>query len=125
MLKREGPGWLIARDPSREKYPVMIGGNDWAFELTQNEWESLIPLLFDLEKQVALLGNQLMPEEAITLELERTPWWACLDGEIDCWSLQLILKSGQCDSRGIEAFWPVPAAQSISTAMRIIWDSSQ
>ena len=126
MINHEGPGWRLARDPSRRSFPVLIGGDGWAFELTENEWLSLVPLVDELINEHKKLENQLMKEESISLEIERQPWWGCLDGDRESWSLQIILEGqGEGESlRGLEAFWPIPAAQAITSAMRTVWDCS-
>ena len=125
MIQHEGSGWRVARDSSRSSFPVIIGGDGWALELTEEEWISLIPLIEDLINQHKQLENQLIPEESIYLEIERKPWWACLDGDRDSWSLQLILEDSGTSNRGFEAYWPIPAAQSIASAMRSIHYSSR
>ncbi len=125
MIQKEGPGWQIAMDSSRGFFPFMIGGDDWAIELTKNEWETLIPLIDDLISQHQQMQSVLMPEEMIALEIERKPWWGCLEGYKDSWSLQLILYGQANHERGAELFWPMPAAQKITTEMRRIWDSFQ
>ena len=124
MIKKEGPGWRLARDPSRNPFPFLIAGENWAIELTEDEWFSLAGLIFDLVDQHEQLEGQLMPEETLLLELERSPWWGALDGDRSCWSLQLILNECSEHLRSVELHWPVPAAQEIVSAMRNIWDSS-
>ncbi len=123
MYQTEGPGWLLARDSGRELFPVMIGGDGWAIEIREDEWTVLASLILDLMKQHESLENQLMPEEALCLEMERQPWWACLDGDRDSWSLKLVLKGNNSSHRGAEMEWPIPAAQGIALAMRNMWDS--
>ena len=125
MIQHEGPGWRLAKDSSREKFPVIIGGDGWALELTEQEWISLIALINELITQHKGLENQLMQEESISLEIERQPWWGCLDGDRDSWSLHLVFESQASSERGFEAFWPKPAAQSIAYAMRNMWDCCQ
>ena len=122
MIQNEGPGWRLARDTSRTTFPVIIGGDGWAVELTEQEWLQLILLINELINQHKQLENQLMKEESICLEIERQPWWGCLDGDRDSWSLQIVLESNGESLRGFEAFWPVPAAQAITDAMRTVWD---
>jgi len=122
MIQHEGPGWRFARDTSRSAFPVIIGGDGWACELTEQEWLSLIPLVNDLINQHKQLEDQLMKEESICLEIERDDWWGCLDGDRDSWSLKIVLESNGESFRGFEAFWPIPAAQAIFNAMRIVWD---
>ncbi len=120
MIQFEGPGWRLARDSSRSDFPVMIGGSGWAIELSEKEWIALKPLIDELVNQHKQLFNQLMPGESICLEMERSPWWGCLDGDRDSWSLQLIFESNDQNARAFEAYWPIPAAQSIECAMRKI-----
>ena len=125
MIQQEGPGWRLARDPSRGSFPVLLGAEHWAIELTEEEWVSLVVLVDDLVEQYKNQESQLMPEEALCLEIERKPWWACLDGDRNAWSLQLVLEGDGRSRRGVEAFWPIPAAEAITAAMRTIWDSYQ
>ena len=122
MVEKEGPGWRIARDPSRIFFPVLIGGDHWAIELTEEEGKSLVDLVLELVEQYRELGDQLMVEEKVSLEIERDVWWACLDGNKADWSLQVIMQCKANKARGFEVFWPVPAAQSVASAMRLIWD---
>ena len=124
MIQQEGPGWRLARDSSRTGFPVIIGGESWALELTEQEWTVLVPVICELIDEHTSLKNQLMPDESISLELERQPWWGCIDGDKDSWSLKLVLEGDGNHIRGIEAYWPKPSAQAIAFAMRTMWDSS-
>ena len=49
MILQEGPGWRLARDPSRGEFSILVGGEGWAFELTEPEWNDLVALLSTLE----------------------------------------------------------------------------
>ncbi len=120
MIQQEGSGWRLARDNSRPNFPVIIGGEGWAIELTEGELISLRIIIDDLIFQHKKLENQLMPEETICLEMERAPWWVCLDGDKDTWSLQLVLEVNDQSFRGFEAYWPSPAAQFIASAIKKI-----
>ena len=123
MIKDEGLGWRIARDPNRETYTTLIGGETWAFEITDPEWNSLSDLLNQLIDQYKQIKNQLMKDEPIVLEIEKHPWKGFLEGDQFSWSLKLILKS-QEESRGVEMFWPSTVAESVTLAMRKMWDSN-
>ena len=125
MIRREGPGWRLVRDSSRRSFPVMIGGESWAVELSEQEWKTLIPVIDELINQHKKMENQLMAEESICLEIERLPWWGCLDGDKCSWSLQLIREGNEESLRRFEAYWPFPAAQSITCAMKEMWDLCQ
>ena len=124
MIQQEGPGWRFARDSSRCHFSVMIGGEGWAFELNEKEWTTLTSLIDELVYRHKQLASQLMPEEAICLEIGRESWWVCLEGDREAWSLQLVLEGNDQYLRGFEAFWPIPAAQSITSAMKIMSNCS-
>ena len=121
MIQQEGPGWRLARDPSRGVHPVLIGGEGWAFELTQPEWEALSDLVLTLERQHRALVDQLMAEEEIELELDRGLWWGCLQGDRGSWSLSVVLTPDA--GRGVEGHWPAPASAAMVAAMRTLWDN--
>ena len=88
MIKKEGTGWRIIRDSSRDNFSTLIGGETWAIELNKSEWERLVELVIDLSEQYKLVREQLMGDEDITLELERRPWLAILKGDQYGWSLR-------------------------------------
>ncbi len=123
MLKKEGPGWRIIRDSSRDNFSTLIGGENWAIELNKSEWENLVNLIVDMTDQYKSVKEQLMGEEDITLELERSPWLAILKGDQDGWSLRLILSSSGLSNRGAEIYWPRNVTNDVANAMRTMWDS--
>ncbi len=125
MIQHEGPGWRLAWDSSRKLFPYLIGGENWAFELSEKEWHALAAIICDLTDQHRVLQSQLMPEESISVELERLPWWACIDGLKDKWSLKLILLGDDHSSRSLEMYWPIPIGQVVTSLIRKMWDSSQ
>ena len=122
-IQQEGPGWRVARDPNRVEFTVLLGGQGWAFELTEPEWSGFCELLLELVNHHAALVDQLMAEEAIELELERGPWWACLEGDREQWSLSVVLTPAV--GRGVEGRWPIPASMALVGAVRTMWDSSR
>ena len=123
MIQNEGPGWRLSRDPIRGQFPVLIGGEAWAFELTEVEWSGFVEVIFELQRQHQQLHAQMMQEECICLEFEIEGWWGALEGDRDDWSLQVILEAKGSGMRGVEAHWPKPAAKAIAEAVRIMWDS--
>ncbi len=123
MIKKEGPGWRIIRDSSRDNFSTLIGGESWAIELNQLEWEILIKLILDLSNQYRDVKDELMGDEDITLESGRNPWLGILKGDQYGWSLKLILYSNDSINRGAEVFWPRNVTESVTSAMRIMWDS--
>ena len=108
----------MSLDPSRGEYCVLVGGERWAFELTEPEWRDLVAIL---EQQHRGLVDQLMPEESIELELDRGVWWGCLSGDRSQWELRILLTPQQ--GRAAEGGWPAPAAAAAVAALRTLWDS--
>ena len=123
MIKKEGPGWRIIRDSSRDKFSTLIGGDNWAIELNQSEWDNLVRVVSDLSNQYRNIKDQLMGDEDITLELESSPWIAILKGDQYGWNLTLILGSGDSFQRGAEVSWPRNVTFHLANAMRKMWDS--
>ena len=123
MIEERGLGWRLSRDSERERFSVLIEGENWAFELTEHEGIQLAYLANALSDQHHQMQEQLMAEESISLEMEIDPWWGCLDGDRESWGLQLVLFGEFESSRGLEVAWPAPAAQQVVIAMRKMWDS--
>jgi len=123
VIKKEGPGWRIIRDSSRDNFSTLIGGDSWAIELNQYEWETLVKVVNKLSDQYTDIKDQLMGDEDITLELESTPWLAILKGDQNGWNLKLVLDSNDSLNRGAEVSWPRDVTFSVAKAMRIMWDS--
>lgn len=121
MIQQEGPGWRLALDPDRPDFSALIGGEGWAFELTEKEWQGLVALLSALIEQHQSVQDLLMAEESIELEMERQGWWGCLEGDAQHWGIQIVLQGSQ-GCRGVEAHWPSPAAQAFTSAVRTVWD---
>ena len=123
MIKKEGPGWRLIRDSSRENFSTLIGGESWAIELNQFEWKTLVKVVIDLSDQYKNIKEQLMGDEDITLELESDPWLAILKGDQNGWKLKLILDSSDSLNRGAEVSWPRNVTTNVANAMRTMWDS--
>ena len=123
MIKKEGPGWRIIRDSSRDNFSTLIGGEYWAIELNQFEWETLAKVVIDLSDQYKDIKDQLMVDEDITLEMESNPWLAILKGDQYGWTLKLILDSSDSLHRGAEFFWPRDVTSHLAKAMRKMWES--
>ena len=122
MTQLEGPGWRLERDISKREFTVLIGAKDCAVELLETEWNSLCEIVFNLIDEHRKLKNNLMAEEEICLEMERYPWWACIDGTRESWSLKVILSEEDEKTRGLELFWPISTAHTFTVAMRTMCD---
>ena len=123
MIKKEGPGWRIIFDSSRDNFSTLIGVEDWAIELNKSEYDSLVEVVIELCDQYKLVKEQLMGDEDITLELERRPWLAILKGDQYGWNLRLILSASGLFNRGAEVYWPRNVTNHVANAMKTMWDS--
>ena len=115
-MQREGEGWRLAFDGSRQPFSVLVGGDGWAAELTQAEAEALRDAVADLVAQHQSLVDQLMAEEAIELELEREPWWLAIDGDRASWTLRVMLTPA-AGQRALEGSWSAAEAAPFSQAL--------
>ena len=123
MIKNEAEKGRIIKDLSRNQFQTLIGGESWAIELNQFEWETLVKVVIDLSDQYRDIKDQLMGDEDITLELESTPWLAILQGDQNGWNLKLVLDSNDSSNRGAEVFWPRSVTFRVVHALRTMWDS--
>lgn len=104
-------------DPGRDPYPVLIGGNDWATELRAEEARALCDGCSLLAEELEAIAHRLMPEERVTLELERGPLWMELEGRPFSCRLRFVLSPGP-SARGVEAGWDEPASAALMAALR-------
>ena len=116
MQVQEGEGWRWLVDPTRHPFSVLIGGKGWASELTAEEALRLGKGLLQLVQEHRALASQLMPEEAISLELERGPLWIALEGDRHVWTLRFVLTPG-AGGRAIEGSWLPGASAALVAAL--------
>ena len=123
MFKTEGAGWRLARDLSKGVFCVLIAGDNWALELTHDEWENIYSLVQKLKEQFLELKKQLIEEECFSIDLEQNSIWGSISGNKEAWNLKVVLTGDGHSIRGVEMFWPVKSAQEVTKAMRSMWDS--
>lgn len=116
----EGQGWRLVVDPCRAPWPVLVGAEDWAAELSAGEACLLASGVQELAAQLDALADQLMAEEAITLELERPcgagSLWLEIEGHPTAWTLRVVLASGP-ERRGFEGRWCSQGSAAIAAAL--------
>ena len=121
MQVLEGEGWRLLVDPARHPFSVLLGGEAWAAEFSWLEAMHLRDLAGELERQLAAIADQLMPEESIALELERDlgpgSLWMELEGHRSHWSLRFVLTPA-AGQRGLEAGWGPQASAAICAALQ-------
>ncbi len=86
-------------------------------ELTAEEARELQRGVSQLVREHRSLVSQLMPEEAISLELERGPLWMALEGDRGAWELRFVLTPLEEGSRAVEGSWPPGASAALVAAL--------
>ena len=121
MLKDQ-KRWRLFRDFKKGRFCYLIGVDNWSVELQKSEFYSLYLLLIRINEQLLDIKNELMDEEAISLELEQLPWYIELEGKKNEWSLRFIFES-QDQTRSFEMYWPIPIAQNLLIEIKKMWES--
>jgi hypothetical protein len=119
---QEGQGWRLAVDPSRRRFPVLIGGSGWGAELTASEAWALRLGVGRLVREHRGLVATLREEEAIELDLEVAlgpgSLWLALEGDRGGWSLRIVLTPAG-DQRGLEGSWLPGASEAFAAALEL------
>ena len=124
----QGEGWLLVIDPARDPYIALVGGSDWAVELTRQELETLWRASRRLRMQHAALTDQLMAEESLELDLElplqtssvpAASLWMALEGDRQQWILRFVLNPG-AGARAVEGGWSVGASAPFAAALEAL-----
>ncbi len=113
----EGKGWRLAWEADRQPFVLLIGGADWATELTAAEAHGLRESVLTLLDQRAAIADRLMAEESLSLELEREGWWLGLEGDHGSWCLRFVLSPGP-GGRAVEGGWGAAASAGFAAALK-------
>ena len=119
MRVDEGLGWRLVVDRSRDPFPVLIGGEAWAMELTSDEALALADGVALLRSQHHQLADRLMDEEDLELDWERDRLWIGLSLRQGSWSLRFVLEGGGL-RRSVEAGWDDGASPAIALALETL-----
>ncbi|MCU0536782.1 MAG: DUF1818 family protein [Hydrococcus sp. Prado102] len=93
---KKGRGWRIGWNPTAEVYKGLVGGDNWAIELTEAEFNDFCRLLEQLTYTIDRMAEELMDEEKIACEAESDLVWLEVEGYSHAYSLRLILSQGRC-----------------------------
>ncbi len=115
-ILKTGTGWRIGWNPNPTEYQGLIGGEDWAIELTADELHDFSRLLTQLSETMSHMASELMDEEKITCEAESELISMQVEGYPHAYSLQFILKTGR---RG-EGSWPAQVLSELIQATKIL-----
>lgn len=115
MLK-SGLGWRIGWNPNSSEFKGLVGGDDWAIELTEAELNDFCRLLAQLTASMNQMTAELMDEEKIACEAESDLLWMEVEGYPHAYSLRFILNTGR---RG-EGGWKATAVPDLVQAARTV-----
>lgn len=110
---KEGHGWRLGWNPDAAVFKGLVGGDRWAVEMTQPEFEDFCRLTLQLAATLQSLSAELMDEERVTCEQETDHIWLEVEGFPHCFSLRFLLLEG----RGAEGAWPESAVAEVIQAI--------
>jgi Domain of unknown function (DUF1818) len=113
---RSGQGWRLGWDDEPIAHPALIGGDEWAIELTAVELDDFCRLALQLAGTMSQMRQELMAEERITCEAESDRLWLEAEGFPYAYDLRLIVLTGR---RG-EGFWEAAAVPGLLQAMQVL-----
>jgi hypothetical protein len=113
---KQGEGWRIGWNPDAQEFCGLIGGSDWALELTQAELDDICRLSSQLADAVSAITSELMDEERICCEVESDLVWLEAEGYAHQFGLRVLLLTG----RGGEGAWPATAVPEVLHALQTL-----
>ena len=108
-ILKSGAGWRLGWDEKAAQFKGLVGGDNWAMELTEAELDDFCRLLGELAKNIEEIAKELMDEEKIACEAESDRLWMQLEGYPQSYTVEFILNTGR---RG-EGKWPVEAVPGL------------
>ncbi|MCL1468927.1 DUF1818 family protein [Argonema galeatum] len=115
-IVKSGEGWRMGWNPNAAKFKGLVGGDNWAIELTEAELNDFCRLLEQLAATMSQIASELMDEEKIACEAESDLLWLEVAGYPHAYSLHLIVN---CD-RQCEGSWPADAVPGLLQAVQVL-----
>jgi Domain of unknown function (DUF1818) len=115
-IVESGPGWRLGWNPDAKEFVGLVGGDNWAFELTAEEFRDFCRFLGQLADTMNAMKSELMDEERITCEAQSDLLWLEVEGFPNSYSVRLMLNSG----RGCEGEWSPSAVPELLQAAQML-----
>jgi hypothetical protein len=115
-ILKTGIGWRLGWNEAAPQFPGLVGSDDWAFELTRDEFQDFCRLFIQLTDSVEQIADELMDAEQLQCEVESEHVWLEAFGEPQAYSLKIILNQ----DRGAEGTWPTSAIAPLLQAVQSI-----
>ena len=113
---KSGLGWRVGWNPNSAEFKGLVGGDDWAIELTEAELHDFCRLSAQLVETMNQLASELMDEERIACEAESDLIWIEVEGYPHAYNLRLILNTGRC----VEVSWNEAAVPGLVQAAQML-----
>jgi Domain of unknown function (DUF1818) len=113
---KQGNGWRLGWNPEAEVFQGLVGGDDWAIELTETELEDFCRLIVQLTDALRQISSELMDEERVSCEVESDRLWLEAEGFPQSYTLRLLLLTG----RGAEGTWSEMAVPELIQAVQML-----
>ena len=113
---KEGTGWRLGWNSDATVFKGLVGGDRWAVEMTQPEFEDFCRLSLQLAETLQAMSAELMEEERVACEQETDQIWVEVEGFPNQYELRFILLQG----RGAEGAWPYLVAPHLIQAIPAI-----
>jgi len=113
---KSGEGWRIGWDTEATEYCGLVGGEEWALELTAAELDDFCRLSIQLANSISQIAAELMSDEKITCEVESPLLWLEAEGYAHAYDLRIILLTG----RRSEGAWAASAVDGLIQAAQTL-----
>ena len=113
-ILKKGQGWRLGWNTEEIAYPGLIGGDDWAIELSKVEFADFCRLFEQLATTMEAMAEELMEEERIACEAESELLWLEVEGFPQSYSGRVILNQG----RRCEGNWPAKVVSEFYEEMQ-------
>jgi len=113
---KNGAGWRLGWNPNAAEFKGLVGGDNWAIELTEAELADFCRLLGQLAESMSQMASELMDEEKISCEVESDLMWMEVEGYPHKYSLRLLLNT----SRRGEGSWSTAAVPGLVQAIQTL-----
>jgi hypothetical protein len=111
-----GKGWRIGFNPEGSPFQGLVGAEDWAVELTRDEFDEFCQAAQQLSDTVDRFRTELMDEESITCEHTGERLYIEVRGYPERYQLSFILLTG----RRAEGTWDSTATPELLRAIQML-----
>jgi hypothetical protein len=109
-----GEGWRLGHSPDAEIFVGLVGAENWAIELNQQEFEDFCRLSMQLTETMVSMQAELSEEESLTCSAQTEDIYLEASGFADNFTIHLQLLNGR---RG-EGIWTSSAIAHILEAVK-------